>query len=182
MSADGCCSWLTGPATGGTPASVIVTVQVEDLLARAGIAEASDGSQLRTDLENLTLFMQMPPHPFPAERLELSNQRGWVTGMDTAEVDRPRTTPATQQPDPTTPRPTPTQPAATSTRRRMNDHDSRNHLLPQSATCLTLRPFLHLGQNLAGAQSTLQGRQHCRDGRTLRDGREPNPDLAGGVT
>jgi hypothetical protein len=34
------------PATGGTPASVIVTVQVEDLLAKAGIAETTDGTQL----------------------------------------------------------------------------------------------------------------------------------------
>jgi Domain of unknown function (DUF222)/HNH endonuclease len=34
------------PATGGTPASVIVTVQVEELLAKAGIGETTDGSQL----------------------------------------------------------------------------------------------------------------------------------------
>ena len=34
------------PATGGTPASVIVTIGVEDLLAKAGIAETTDGSQL----------------------------------------------------------------------------------------------------------------------------------------
>jgi Domain of unknown function (DUF222)/HNH endonuclease len=34
------------PATGGTPASVIVTIGVEELLQRAGIAETSDGSQL----------------------------------------------------------------------------------------------------------------------------------------
>jgi Domain of unknown function (DUF222)/HNH endonuclease len=37
------------PATGGTPASVIVTVQLADLLAKAGIAETSDGSQLSSD-------------------------------------------------------------------------------------------------------------------------------------
>jgi hypothetical protein len=37
------------PATGGTPASVIVTIGVEDLLAKAGIAETSDGSQLSSD-------------------------------------------------------------------------------------------------------------------------------------
>ena len=37
------------PATGGTPASVIVTVGVEDLLAKAGIAETTDGSQLSAD-------------------------------------------------------------------------------------------------------------------------------------
>jgi hypothetical protein len=34
------------PAVGGIPASVIVTVQVEDLLAKAGIAETTDGTQL----------------------------------------------------------------------------------------------------------------------------------------
>ena len=34
------------PATGGTPASVIVTLRLEDLLAKAGIAETTDGSQL----------------------------------------------------------------------------------------------------------------------------------------
>jgi Domain of unknown function (DUF222)/HNH endonuclease len=37
------------PAVGGTPASVIVTVQVDDLLAKAGIAETTDGSQLSAD-------------------------------------------------------------------------------------------------------------------------------------
>jgi Domain of unknown function (DUF222) len=37
------------PAIGGTPASVIVTVQVEDLLAKAGIAETTDGSTLTAD-------------------------------------------------------------------------------------------------------------------------------------
>jgi hypothetical protein len=36
------------PAVGGTPASVIVTVQVEDLLERAGIAETTDGTQLNS--------------------------------------------------------------------------------------------------------------------------------------
>jgi Domain of unknown function (DUF222) len=36
-------------ATGGTPASVIVTIAVDDLLARAGLAESSDGSQLSSD-------------------------------------------------------------------------------------------------------------------------------------
>ena len=37
------------PAAGGTPASVIITVQLEDLLAKAGIAQTSDGSQLSAD-------------------------------------------------------------------------------------------------------------------------------------
>ena len=37
------------PAVGGTPASVIITVQLEDLLAKAGIAETTDGSQLSAD-------------------------------------------------------------------------------------------------------------------------------------
>ena len=37
------------PAVGGTPASVIVTVQLDDLLKRAGIAQTSDGTQLSSD-------------------------------------------------------------------------------------------------------------------------------------
>ena len=37
------------PAVGGTPASVIVTVGVEDLLAKAGLAETTDGTQLSAD-------------------------------------------------------------------------------------------------------------------------------------
>ena len=34
------------PAVGGTPASVIITIGVEELLAKAGIAETTDGTQL----------------------------------------------------------------------------------------------------------------------------------------
>lgn len=37
------------PASGGTPTSVIVTIGLEDLLAKAGLAETSDGSQLTSD-------------------------------------------------------------------------------------------------------------------------------------
>ena len=37
------------PGCGGTPASVIVTISLEDLLAKAGLAETSDGSQLTAD-------------------------------------------------------------------------------------------------------------------------------------
>jgi hypothetical protein len=37
------------PMVGGVPASVIVTINVNDLLARAGLAETSDGSQLSSD-------------------------------------------------------------------------------------------------------------------------------------
>ena len=37
------------PGCGGTPASVIVTIGLEDLLAKAGLAETSDGSQLTAD-------------------------------------------------------------------------------------------------------------------------------------
>ncbi len=37
------------PATGGAPASVIITVQLDDLLAKAGIGETTDGSQLSAD-------------------------------------------------------------------------------------------------------------------------------------
>jgi hypothetical protein len=37
------------PASGGTPASVIVTIGLEELLDKAGLAETSDGSQLSAD-------------------------------------------------------------------------------------------------------------------------------------
>ena len=37
------------PGSGGTPTSVIVTIQLEDLLAKAGLAETGDGSQLTAD-------------------------------------------------------------------------------------------------------------------------------------
>jgi len=37
------------PVTGGAPASIIVTIGVEDLLAKAGLAETSDGSMLTAD-------------------------------------------------------------------------------------------------------------------------------------
>ena len=163
------------PAAGGTPASVIITVQLEDLLAKAGIAETTDGSQLSadqllriadqaeiwptiidrngvplalartrriatrgqtmaliareggcsfpgcdhppqwcdrhhiidwidggpTDLDNLTLLMQISPHPFPAERLDVSHQQRRLTGMDPAALDRPSATTPTQHPNPT---------------------------------------------------------------------------------
>ena len=37
------------PSVGGIPASVIVTISLEDLLAKAGVAETADGSELTTD-------------------------------------------------------------------------------------------------------------------------------------
>ena len=37
------------PSVGGIPASVIVTISLEDLLAKAGLAETADGSQLTSD-------------------------------------------------------------------------------------------------------------------------------------
>jgi hypothetical protein len=37
------------PSVGGVPASVIVTIDVEDLLAKVGLAETADGSQLTSD-------------------------------------------------------------------------------------------------------------------------------------
>jgi hypothetical protein len=37
------------PSVGGIPASVVVTISLEDLLAKAGLAEAADGTQLTTD-------------------------------------------------------------------------------------------------------------------------------------
>jgi Domain of unknown function (DUF222) len=37
------------PSVGGVPASVIVTISLEDLLAKAGLAETADGSQFTSD-------------------------------------------------------------------------------------------------------------------------------------
>jgi hypothetical protein len=37
------------PSVGGVPASVVVTIGIEDLLAKAGLAESADGSQLTSD-------------------------------------------------------------------------------------------------------------------------------------
>ena len=37
------------PVSGGTPASVIVTVPLDDLLAKAGLAETADGTMLTSD-------------------------------------------------------------------------------------------------------------------------------------
>ena len=37
------------PSVGGIPASVIITISLDDLLAKAGVAETADGSQLTTD-------------------------------------------------------------------------------------------------------------------------------------
>ena len=37
------------PSVGGVPASVIITIDVEDLLAKVGLAETADGSQLTSD-------------------------------------------------------------------------------------------------------------------------------------
>jgi hypothetical protein len=37
------------PSVGGIPASVIVTIGIEDLLAKAGLADTADGTQLTTD-------------------------------------------------------------------------------------------------------------------------------------
>jgi hypothetical protein len=37
------------PSVGGTPTSVVVTIQLDDLLAKAGLAETSDGSTLTSD-------------------------------------------------------------------------------------------------------------------------------------
>ena len=37
------------PSVGGAPASVIVTIDLEDLLAKAGLADTADGSQLTSD-------------------------------------------------------------------------------------------------------------------------------------
>ena len=48
-SAGECCRSADQPIVGGIPASVIVTVQLEDLLAKAGLAETSGGAMLTAD-------------------------------------------------------------------------------------------------------------------------------------
>ena len=118
--------------------------------------------------------LQIPPHPLPAERLELPDQRRPVTGMDTAALDRPSTTTTTQQPNPTPQRPTRTQSAATNTRRRMTQLPFDSHYVPDTSAVPAPRP------NLAGAQE----RSRCPTGRmiltapstgthsTLQNGRE----------
>jgi hypothetical protein len=219
------------PAVGGSPASVIVTIGVEELLAKAGIAETTEGSQLsadqllriadqaeiwptiidrngvplalgrtrriatrgqtmaliareggcsfpgcdhppqwcdrhhildwilggRTGLDNLTLLCRYHHTHFLQKRLELPHQCGWFAGMDTAAVDRPRTTTPTQHPNPTPPDPTRTRQTGTSARRRMRVRQSCCIAIatcPRNLTvCLTLRPFLHLGPKFAGAEA-----------------------------
>jgi hypothetical protein len=97
--------------------------------------------------------MQISPQPFPAERLELPDERRRFAGMDTAALDRPRTATPTQRQNPTPPHSTPTRPAATTIQGSVSELTASLCLLPAEPTvCLTLRPFLHLGRNLAGAQ------------------------------
>ena len=99
--------------------------------------------------------LQTSPHPFPAERLELPHQRRRSAGMDTAAVDRPRTTTPTQQPNPTPAHPTATQ-SATTREGCMNEaglpamahryQPVRTHHVPDTAAVPAP------GQNVAGAQ------------------------------
>jgi hypothetical protein len=55
--------------------------------------------------------LQISPHSFHAEGLDLPHQRRRSTGVDTALVDRQATTPPNQRTHPAHPRPTPTTPA-----------------------------------------------------------------------
>jgi hypothetical protein len=217
MPAAGCLRLADRPATGGTPASVILTVQLEDLLAKAGMAETTDGTQLSaaqllrvaddaeiwptiiavaliareggcsfpgcdhppqwcdrhhildwilsgpTDLNNMTLPLQISPHPLPAERLDVSQQLRRAAGMDTAALDRPRATTTTPHPNPTPPDPTPTRQTATSTSRRMTKHHLVAIWHPAGASlerhiCLPLRPLLHLNHS---SSRELRGRDHA---------------------
>ena len=47
--AAGCSRSTDQPLVGGIPASVIVTVPLEDLLAKAGLAETNDGTMLTSE-------------------------------------------------------------------------------------------------------------------------------------
>src|SRR6476659_5933441 len=62
----------------------------------------------------------MPPHPFPAERLDLPHQHRRAPRLDTTPMDRPRSTTPRQRPRPTHQNPTPTaktRPATTAANR-----------------------------------------------------------------
>ena len=64
--------------------------------------------------------LQIPPHPLPAERLDLPHQPRRATRMDPTPLDRPTSTPPHQHPHPTPQHPTPTpqpQPTTTNARR-----------------------------------------------------------------
>ena len=62
------------PSVGGIPASVIVTIGVDDLLAKAGLAETADGSQLSPDqlLGSLIRPTYGPPSSTATVSLSLS--------------------------------------------------------------------------------------------------------------
>jgi hypothetical protein len=86
------------PSVGGIPASVVVTISLDDLLAKAGLAETADGSQLTSD-QLLRI----------ADEAEI-----WPT----IPMDRPRSTTPHQQSHPTNTCPTPTRPPKPMARRR----------------------------------------------------------------
>src|SRR6476469_1359449 len=71
------------------------------------------------------LALQIPPHPFPAERLDLPHQHRRTTRMDPTPMDRPRSTTPPQHPHPTHQNPTPVGPArpTTNTRSGMRSFD-----------------------------------------------------------
>jgi hypothetical protein len=60
----------------------VVTIGLDDLLAKAGLAETADGTQLTSELP-------LSPYAFSAEGMDLPDQHRRVTGMDTTRrIDR----------------------------------------------------------------------------------------------
>jgi hypothetical protein len=76
---------------------MIADAEATDLPGSYGFSSLS---RFLTRILQLSPALQVPPHPLPAERLELPHQRRRTTGMDPALLDRPRPTTPTQHPNP----------------------------------------------------------------------------------
>jgi hypothetical protein len=104
---------------------VIVTIGLEELFAKAGLAETSEGSQLTSDqLLRIADEAEIWPTvmtPILCRKVGPAASTPTTYRMDTTLVDQRPTTP-NQRPDPAAACPTPRTPAAataTTTRRRM---------------------------------------------------------------
>ena len=77
------------PDSGGTPATVIITIDIDDLLNKTGYAVASDGTLIPTR-QALGLADQPrstgPPSPAPATPLRLGRTRRIATAGQTAAL------------------------------------------------------------------------------------------------
>jgi hypothetical protein len=81
------------PSVGGVPASVIVTIGVEELLAKTGLAETSDGSMLTSDqllrmadeAEIWPTFINQENVPLALGRSQRLASRGQTTALITRD-------------------------------------------------------------------------------------------------